>query len=115
MGSWDYPVGFKAKPKNLEGFLKEQGYQRDRKNVFVSTDGQVDVFYHSKATIANKDEEEVPDWSESGHKIISDMEVTTKNPNSWEEAERLVHEIVKRYDAVSYEIGLGYFFGKKDI
>jgi len=32
-----------------------------------------------------------------------------------EEAERLVNETVRKYDAVSYDIGLNYFFGEKDI
>jgi hypothetical protein len=119
MPSLDYFVGFLTEPKNLERFLEKQGYVLSRDQPAEKGDRNyesekgIDLFYFSK-TIEGEDDE-VPDWGKSGHEIVSELMISTKEDDAIDEAERIAKEIVEEYSAVFYDNDLDEFFRKGEM
>ena len=119
MVSWDYFIGFEKKPEGLDSFLKDKGChpipnENDSsvKN-YEYGDGLIDIFYYPKALEVEKGEE--PNWSKSGYKVISDLNIVTKEGDVVDKAEKLSVEIVKKFDGILYNTSLGEFFRKDEL
>ena len=119
MTSWDYFVGFVRLPEDLDSFLAGEGYDN------VSSDDLPDTDYESREgglveisffpEVAKVKPGEIPDWSKSGLDIACDLMVSTKDSEAVERALGLAETIVKRYDAVFYDLDLDEFFRKNEI
>jgi hypothetical protein len=120
MTSWDYYVGFVKEPKNLDGFLNKQGYERNHnekddsyKNYESKEGGLVDLFYSFKATEVK--EGEVPDWKRSGYKVVSELMISTKDSDCAEEALKLAEATVKKYKSILYDSLAEEYFRKEEL
>lgn len=120
MTSWDYFVGFEREPRDLDNFLEAHGYNRvlnkednSVKNYYSRKGGLIDLFYSSKLSNVNKDE--VPDWSKSGSKIISELMISTKEFNEVDEVLRMVKEATIKYNGIFYDYDLDDFFRGEDL
>lgn len=106
--SEDIFIGFREKPNDLENFLKGEGYteiQKERKSTTFSraNDISTTVTYYPEAEVVEEDE--VPDWSKSGHKILSEVNINFPySPYSdVEEAHRIADKIIDQYKAIRYD------------
>ena len=120
MTSWDYFIGFEREPTDLDEFLDKKGYDKTSENPQTHDKdyeprrgGLVDIMFFSKPTPVK--EGEVPDWKKSGVQVTSDMMITTKDAKLVTKVESLVTAIVKKYDAVFYDLNLDEFFRKNQI
>lgn len=109
----DIDIGFKEKPESLEEFLIKEGYSeidRTSKECTVYARGENDwpqIFYYP-ATIKVK-EGEKPNWQESGHNIISEVNINYVL-DVWDEAERMSDAIMKKFNAVLYDSNSDEYF-----
>jgi len=105
MASFDYFVGFEREPEGLEEFLKEQGYDptqngedKSVKNFESRDGGLVDIFYLQK--VEEAEEGEFPDWKKSGHDVISELFISTKDFEGANKAELIAYETAKKYEGI---------------
>ncbi len=119
MASWDYFVGFEKKPRDLDGFLDRQGYDRvpsegnsSDRNFESREGGLVELFFY-KATEVK--EGEVPDWKRSGFNVTSELMISTKDGGVAEEALRLASETVRKYNGVLYDSTSDEYFRREEL
>jgi hypothetical protein len=122
MANYDVWIGFKKTPEGLEAFLAEQGYDREpieREDAgiedYVHSEGSPSLMYCSR--VLDIKEGEIPDWSKSGHTIVSELyiEAIHDMPGAVDEALRISEEIVKKFDGILYDADLNDFCGKEDL
>lgn len=103
--SGDIFIGFKERPNDLENFLEGEGYTEIEKERRLTTflrkdDISTTVTYYPEAEVV--EEGEVPDWSKSGYKILSEVNINFPyTPYSdVEEAHRIADKIIDQYKAI---------------
>lgn len=108
MASGIYYVGFESVPKDLEAFLKTQGYNRPNifhalNNFFESRDGLVDMLYWHEPS---RSEKGVPNWGKAGFNVVSEVFISTEEVKAAKEAEKIAVALARRYNAVLYNPSL---------
>ena len=119
MTSWDYFVGFEREPRNLDGFLDGQGYDKipneagnSDRNYESKEGGLVELFFYP-ATEVKKGE--VPDWRRSGFNVTSELMISTKDGSAAEEALRLADATVRHYNCVLYDSTSDEYFRSEEL
>src|SRR3989338_5002802 len=97
--SEDIFIGFEERPKGLKKFLEGERYveiEKGRESTIFSRNDDIStqVFYYPKAEAVKEDE--VPNWAESGHEIVSEVNINFPfTPyKDVEEAHRITDRII---------------------
>jgi len=117
-------VGFRQVPEALPAFLAQQGYEeipakltRQLEFARKSQERLPALVYIPDVTPFRKDLE---DWDWAGHKIVSHLSIQVpvtilRSSVFQREVGRLAEEVIRKYDAIGYDVLNRSFFIKGDL
>ena len=110
--SLDIFIGFKEEPKGLGEFLINEGYTliekfaEDEDTTYFREDNSWPQAIYTIPPIPVEEEDEVPNWEESGFKIVAELDINyplgTGDAVALE-ARRLAEKVADRFNAVLYD------------
>lgn len=110
MSSIDIEIGFMEEPEGLEAFLISEGFVPDAKDRTQYAHEEFDypwIFYNPKVTPFDRGE---PNWRKAGFKVVSGMNLVTKDFDHYELIGEIADKITKRFNAVQYDLNLEQFY-----